>query len=123
MLPSKALERARDLVAKGWCQGAEARAEDGTPVDPEDPRAARRSLLGALRAATAQANNRHVLEQVGTSTLALAVAGRPEELRDWNDDPRRCHDDVLAAYDAAIALLPAPIVSSAVRRRSSSGIR
>src|SRR5438128_2418893 len=37
MLPSKALEYARDLVASGWCQGVEARDEDGNPVEPWDP--------------------------------------------------------------------------------------
>jgi hypothetical protein len=119
MLPSKALERARDLIATGWCQGCEARDEEGLAVDPADPRAAAWSLLGALRAVTAAAENRRVLEQVGTSTLALAIAGRAGELRAWNDDARRGHDDVLAAYDAAIALLPA----TAPRRRFRSPTR
>src|SRR5205814_7057162 len=45
------LRRAHDLVAFGWCQGADAADADRHPVEPWSARACYWSLLGALSAA------------------------------------------------------------------------
>jgi|GraSoiStandDraft_27_1057306.scaffolds.fasta_scaffold313542_2 hypothetical protein len=123
MLPSKALEYARDLVASGWCQGVEARDQAGRPVEPWDPSAVAWSLIGAVVAiAHDAAGDAAFLEQVGLSTLALGTVTRSEELKDWNDEPRRTHEDVLRAYDAAAEMLPRLVAAQPKRQAARRGL-
>src|SRR5262249_59437018 len=42
------LIRARALIEQGWCQGVDARDENGQRINPWNPRARSWSLLGAL---------------------------------------------------------------------------
>src|SRR3954447_738860 len=107
MLVSQMLKYARALLATGWCQGAEARDENGEPVAPWDELAVSWSLRGALAAVTHDAEADAVALGLGLLALALALHVPTDELRAWNDDRRGTERDVIAAYDDALELLPA----------------
>ena len=100
---------ARELVARGWCQNADALDAGGRPVPPDSPAARRWSLLGAIVAGAGGAerlrSDRRTLADVGKASLAIGLAVGEESLRDWNDAPEREHAEVVAAFDEAIALL------------------
>jgi len=107
MLISQTLSYARVLLASGWCQGAEARDERDVPVAPWDALAHSWSLLGAILAVASDAESEiGALERPAASALAFALEIPATELRAWNDEPRRSKQEVLAACDHAIELLP-----------------
>ena len=96
------LTRARELIENedNWVQGPHAVDLDGDPVDAEDPKACAWCAFGALEA---------VDEATGVSYLNALELLRKEALRRgypyiWhlNDDYETDHEDVLAAFDAAI---------------------
>jgi hypothetical protein len=101
--PERILARARDLVAYGWCQGAEARDADDDPVKPWSPEARCWSLLGALVAAV------DLPAQPGAVTLQplrRALAALAEVIEDpllaaWNDQEGRTQDLVVRALETA----------------------
>lgn len=92
------LKAARDLLAKGWTQGAYARDEIGLTVGENDKRACRFCSVGAIWAAASRLND-------GPSEAQSAVERIPRArfLIAWNDDSRRTQADVLALFDEAIA--------------------
>src|SRR5262249_59999515 len=66
------LSRGRALIEQGWCQGVDARDENGQRINPWNPRASSWSLLGAL--VTAEDVEREVVAHVQLDQFAQAVA-------------------------------------------------
>ena len=102
------LVHARELVAQGWTQHADARAADDSVVHPWDATAVRWSLLGALVAGVEEAASIHgeaaALKELARTCVLLADAVDADSLELWNDAAERTQFDVLAALDNAIAL-------------------
>ncbi len=107
-MPATLLAEARELVLRGWCQGADAEDAQGAPVVAWDPVARRWSALGALVATaggpSALVRGGPSLERLAKAALALGLAADAEVLKDWNDAPDRTQADVLEAFDRAIDL-------------------
>ena len=99
------LQKAKEKVAEGWCQGALARWSDGRvlatgPID-----------AGRLDTAAAVCVSGAIQNYVGTTDNhleALAFMFLQLAIRDgaacWNDAPGRTQVEVLDAFDAAIRL-------------------
>jgi hypothetical protein len=105
------LQGARELVARSWSRGADARDENGDPVDPWDDRAASWSLLGALVAVLereAAKSEEMPLEQLAAALYALAEVIETDSLEQWNDAPARTQPAVLAVLDQADAACRRP---------------
>jgi Transposase len=102
------LLHARELVAQGWTQHADARAADDSVVHPWDATAVRWSLLGALVAGVEEAalgrGEAAALKELARTCVLLADAVDADSLELWNDAAERTHLDVLAALDGAAAL-------------------
>jgi hypothetical protein len=103
------LQQADGLVARGWCQGASARAYDGRPVPPWSADATQWSAIGALVgvwASRREAAENLQLEMAGFQRANLALLDTMGKApRDWNDEPERAKDEVLAAFERARATL------------------
>jgi hypothetical protein len=100
------LRGARELVARSWCQGADARDPQGDPVDPWEEAAISWSLLGAVVAAlesSADESGAMPLENLAAALYALAGVIETDSLAAWNDDPARTQGAVVATLDAATA--------------------
>ena len=98
------LQKAKEKVAEGWCQGALARWSDGRvlatgPID-----------AGRLDTAAAVCVSGAIQNCVGTNDNleALAFMFLQRAIQDgaacWNDAPGRTQVEVLDAFDAAIRL-------------------
>lgn len=97
------LQSARQLLAQtAFCQHAEAKDAAQRPVHPLSQNAHAFSASGALYRASAfdGSPERRQLLQQATTWLAEAV-GAP--LLRWNDQVGRTRDQILAAFDVAIA--------------------
>lgn len=95
------LRRARDLLEdeRRWCRGSFARGWRDIPVPLGSVVARRYCALGAIMRA-----GRELSVSAEDACVALEwQVGRP--VQDWNDDPHRTHDEVLAAFDGAVAAL------------------
>lgn len=99
------LTRARERIEKGWCQGAYAKAADGESVSACGPCATSFCIRGAVLAVgpldyavRAPAYNllENIVDQI-TQSPCDSLAG-------YNDAPGRTHAEILAVFDAAIAL-------------------
>ena len=93
------LEEARSKIERGWCQDGSARTETGKAVPIEHPDAVQWCLTGAVDSVCRK------------ETLAKGVAFRllrgvtyEDYLAAWNDENERTKEDVLKAFDDAIAL-------------------
>ena len=98
------LYRARDLVARGWTQHADARTAGGAGVEPWHAAAVAWSLLGAIVAALeerADDDRELPLVQLALALDELAVQVDDDSLARWNDLPTRTQADVAHALDAA----------------------
>lgn len=99
------LERAKQLVQGGWCQGSFKRYTQTGP--PEY------CLTGAISAAAwGEIGERFQDEYMDTYCYDLAetfvksaIPGVPVNLVNWNDQPERTQADVLALLDSAKQLL------------------
>ena len=89
------LKAARQLIEQGWCKGVFAQNNHYLPVDCKSEEACRFCALGALRRVSYWFDLR--------SEQALAEALGTHKIGEWNDDPARTKEDVLAVYDKAIA--------------------
>jgi hypothetical protein len=97
------LMEARAYIEKGWCQAAYARTLDGRFVDPTKDEAATRCARGAILAGTGVfGSTPEGLDAI--RLLAKAARVRADNLSYWNDDSRRTQNQVLKAFDRAIAL-------------------
>jgi hypothetical protein len=93
------LVSARGLVAtpECWCKNALARDEFGSQVrDPNDQDACAWDCAGALIKASGR---NFAAWEAADTTLGVSAL--------WNDNPARTHDEVLAAFDRAIAIAQA----------------
>jgi hypothetical protein len=97
----KALVEARAMVAMGWTQGVYARDADGNDIeDCDDTRdAACWCASGALHLSGGTFGSH--------ARSALVAAIETSDIAGWNDDPARTQEEVLAAFDKAIALVRA----------------
>lgn len=98
---------ARELLRKGWCQRAYARA-GLTACRPYDPNATSWCLLGAVLASVGEEPG--LTQGLSGATVRLARALYPhtsgEEcnmLRAWNDKSETMYNDVITLFDRAIA--------------------
>ena len=99
---------ARGRIAQGWCQGVDARDARGQRCSPWHSDARSWSMLGAL--VVSEAADDDVLGhasrgELGDAVALLAEAVGTSSLQAWNDDPVRTPEEVLAAFDRALALL------------------
>jgi hypothetical protein len=95
---------ARELVARGWCRGADARNAAGVEVDPWDADAVSWSLLGAIVAVLeweAQHRGEMPIEDLAAALYALADLIDTDSLVEWNDALARTQDDVTGVLSAA----------------------
>jgi hypothetical protein len=127
------LERARALVADGWVQDSfyvvRGRNGENRPVSPFGLLMLTRTdvvgacLVGAVAHASSAVDRRDRRAQAALAVDTLwqtladetgapgspdtghpgARAARVRELARWNDEPTRCHDDVLGLLDRAVA--------------------
>jgi hypothetical protein len=105
------LARARELVSRGWCRGADACGADGGPAEPWDGDACAWSLLGAVVAALeqdAEAEGEVPLEELAAALYALADVIETDSLVDWNDEPSRTQEEVVATLARAEELYESP---------------
>src|SRR5919197_401212 len=106
------LRRSRERILDGWCQGADARDERGREVPPWSDEARSWSILGAV-AGTGGADgglDAVPVARLGEAVVALGEAAETDSLVRWNDVAGRTQDEVVALFDRALALLPAPPV-------------
>jgi hypothetical protein len=107
---------ARVLLARGWCQGANARNAEGEILDTSAPEAAQWSLLGALYCAsvellpyktTPHQLRYRLLDEVAEFLwqylpLADRKPGARLALGTWAAAPERQAADILALLDLAV---------------------
>lgn len=104
-----ALEQARELVRMGWCQMKSARDINNLSVTPDDPRAVQFCPTGAISLATWRGEP--IMEEC-FDLLAQTIRkqydwNRSGEtswaiIQDWNDEPDRTKDEVVALFTLAI---------------------
>ena len=100
------LEGARELIEHAWCQGADARAQNGAAVDPWAPEAVSWSLLGAIVAVLereAVLNGEMALDELAAALYALADLVDTDSLAAWNDHALRSRAEVWNVLDQAVA--------------------
>jgi hypothetical protein len=90
------LRVARALVAKGWTQEVFARDRRGKEVRTAERSAACWCAYGAVIRADA--------EYDGYVYLSRAIGLTGQLISQWNDEPTRTQQEVLAAFDRAIEL-------------------
>jgi hypothetical protein len=98
------LSEARDLIAHGWTQGADARDASGAPVDAWAPSAVSWSLLGALVAVLeheAATTGEIPLDELAAALYALANVVDTDSLAIWNDGSDRDQAEVIGVVGAA----------------------
>lgn len=97
--PSDILKVAQMYIAAGWTQGPAAADSKGNDVPYKAPEACRWCMFGAIQAAGQNLQNRseghRALERVEPCYI------------DWNEAPGRTQDEVLEAFERAIALAEA----------------
>lgn len=96
------LQNARLLLSTGWTQHAAARDEQGVPISANSPRAVVFCLVAAIQrsAETIPSFNRSDRPQL---FLLLGFPAGEREAEQWNEDPTRTQEDVLARLDSALA--------------------
>lgn len=107
------LTEGRRLVAAGWCQGAMAKDAHGRAVEASAPAAVVFDPLGAIERAVLNllGGDRSTLIQnyyKGFYALAWGLHTH-SKLSAWNDDPTRCHAEVLERFDLALARRTRPM--------------
>jgi hypothetical protein len=101
---------ARALVDQGWCQGVDARDAHGDRCAPWHREARAWSVLGALVASEGEepdvrAHAAASIAELGHAVALLADAAETSSLQAWNDAPGRTVEEVLGAFDRALARL------------------
>jgi hypothetical protein len=106
------LSEARELIAHGWTQGADARDASGVPVDAWAPTAVSWSVLGALVAVLeheAATTGEIPLDELAAALYALANVVDTDSLATWNDGFNRNQAEVLGVVDAATNTYVPPV--------------
>lgn len=91
------------LLAKGWCQHGEARDADGCIVDYFRANAVAFCSSGSIYRAAMVVGAEFPAVQEARRLLVDAIGGRM--IVSWNDAPKRTQEQVLAAFDKAVASL------------------
>lgn len=106
------LQEGRRLVAQGWCQGAMAKDANGRTVEACSPAAIAFDPVGAIERAVFNllgGDRRHLIQNYYKGFYALAWGLHTHSrLAAWNDDPLRCHTDVLERFDLAVVQATRP---------------
>lgn len=107
------LTEGRRLVATGWCQGAMAKDAHGRATEASSPEAVAYDPVGAIERAVLNLldGDRSTLIQnyyKGFYALAWGLHTH-SKLSAWNDDPTRCHAEVLERFDLALARRTRPM--------------
>lgn len=102
------LKEARRLIdEKGWTQGAFARDISGSPAsNPGSMIATRFCVAGACLAASSRLEGDPDQDRTRVRLSALGLFREVNDVAEtpaWNDAPSRTKDDVLRAFDRAIA--------------------
>jgi hypothetical protein len=95
----KVLVRAKNLIAKGWCRGADARDENNRPIPPTDRRACKFCARGAVRRCIEPGMGHR--ESSVFNILLQSIEGEYYSLVTFNDS-RRDRRPVLSAFRKAI---------------------
>src|SRR5579884_3798554 len=101
------LDDARALVARGWCQRADARRRDGAVTKPWCDDAVAWSVLGALVACLERrtdAGSPFAISDLALACTFLAETIDSDSLEGWNDAADRTHGAVLDALAHAAYL-------------------
>lgn len=107
------LMRAKVKIVCGWTQGMLAEDEDGSDCVPTDPAAVCWCSMGAIESAVGRERSSAgwPYEQRQEYQAAIDALKRiilrdfkETEIPVWNDDEHRTKDEVLNAFDKAIAL-------------------
>lgn len=98
MTTAEVLRAARAKIERGWCQGAIARTSRGDAVFHDSPTARSWCVAGAIRCITI---NDPAARAAADAEVARAVGS--SYIGDWNDERGRTKEQVLAAFDGAIA--------------------
>lgn len=102
------LVRARNLInqSNAWTQGCFARDVNTEMCEPNDQDAVRWCAIGAIMCATEDtAAQSLALDALGHHGIRFASNNLAKAIVDWNDYEERDHEEVLAAFDRAIAKL------------------
>jgi hypothetical protein len=102
-LPQEVLRNARDLVARGWTQGADARDSAERPVHPWDPEARSWSALGAMICGDETDRGHVAIDRLALAAVRFAEAVDTPSISKWNDEPGRSQADAVAGFTAALA--------------------
>ena len=106
MTSTDIMRQARTLIGRGWCQDVDARDHSGVPIHPWNRDARSWSVLGSL-AATESVGRYRIgplpVPELGEAIVALGEAANTHTLEAWNDDATRTKDEVLKAFDVALA--------------------
>lgn len=95
------LQRAKARIERGWCKQILAKDQDGANVEAKSLEACTWCLEGALEAEGVEAYN----ETIPLNIFLRNLLGTDRSLYQWNDDPRRTKQEVLALLDRGIAKL------------------
>lgn len=105
MKQSEMLRKARDLIADQarWTKNVFARDEYGYPCSVDDGCARAYCAIGAIEHfARAEARTRDATEWLEAETRLQDAVGDNQSITEFNDS--HTHEEVLALFDAAIAL-------------------
>lgn len=99
------LKKMRELLEKGWTQGAWARNANGVNCGPHHDEATAFCLIGA----SLRAGGPSDLEPILPESLSAAIGAEPRmgPFLVFNDHPIRTQADVLALIDRAIEIAEA----------------
>lgn len=101
----RVLQRARKLLESGWCQDMCAQDMQGREVYYDKESAKLFCTLGAVYRAASDLHAQGAAEQLAFKRLTHVLDLPPRDfdsLGQWNDDPHRTRDDVLALFDLAM---------------------
>lgn len=106
----KVLTEARALLSDSanWVQNTPARNRKGTPTDPTSLTACAWCMMGAIHRAAYDAKEPPAVALLAARALASVCAASSllaPTIVSFNDDRRRTHAEVVAAFDRAIAEL------------------
>ena len=96
------LRNARTTLEKpeAWTRGVMARFDNGLECNPKSEFAVCFCPLGAIARTDTYGITKGVAIQRIEKVLGISGSG---SIASWNDEPDRTHDEVLAAFDRAIA--------------------
>ena len=108
MTPAELLRLARDRVTRGWCQRAIARLMTGEACPAESRDALSWCAVGALVAVSSPVE----VHNDAFHRLRHAIGLRGDQaIGAWNDAPERRQQDVVDAYDRALAAIPQEVAA------------